>query len=189
VCFNDERVVRAIATSPIPVITGIGHQRDESLADLVADACAHTPTAAAELAVPALAQLSNAHRDRTARLQTTLDRRFHLERQGLQRLQQRLQTLSPDRLLQQESARLHLLRQQLIQVTRLRWQQEHWRTQIAHEKLTSLDPTAVLRRGYAVVRTESGTIVRSTAELGSGERLQIQFADGTAIVQIVAIET
>jgi exodeoxyribonuclease VII large subunit len=188
-CFNDERVIRAIATSPIPVITGIGHQRDESLADLVADACAHTPTASAELAVPALAQLSNAHRDRITQLQTTLDHRLHLEHLHLQQLQQRLQMLSPDRLLQQESARLNLLRQQLVQVTRSRWQQERWRTQLAREKLASLDPTAVLRRGYAVARTESGTIVRSTADLAGEERLQLQLADGTAIVQIVAIET
>ena len=53
-CFNDERVVRAIAECSIPIITGIGHQRDESLADLAADASVHTPTAAAEIVVPSL---------------------------------------------------------------------------------------------------------------------------------------
>ena len=63
-CFNDERVVRAVAECPIPVITGIGHQRDESLVDLVADQKVHTPTAAAELVVPAIAELYSQHQER-----------------------------------------------------------------------------------------------------------------------------
>ncbi len=63
-CFNDERVVRAIASSSIPVVTGIGHQRDESLADLVADVYAHTPTAAAEQVVPELSSFYVEHRER-----------------------------------------------------------------------------------------------------------------------------
>ncbi|MGB7378340.1 MAG: exodeoxyribonuclease VII large subunit, partial [Rivularia sp. (in: cyanobacteria)] len=65
-CFNDERVVRAIAECSIPIITGIGHQRDESLADLAADESVHTPTAAAEIVVPSLDDLYNQHCDRVA---------------------------------------------------------------------------------------------------------------------------
>ncbi|PSN12415.1 exodeoxyribonuclease VII large subunit, partial [filamentous cyanobacterium CCT1] len=86
-CFDDERVVRAVANCPIPVVTGIGHQRDESLADLAADVCAHTPTAAAIAAVPALADLIDAHHQRIALLKTLtaehlLDAQSHLHRLG-----------------------------------------------------------------------------------------------------------
>jgi exodeoxyribonuclease VII large subunit len=71
-CFDDEQVVRAVASCPIPVVTGIGHERDESLADLAADVCAHTPTAAALIAVPALADLMAAQADRGQRLNSLM---------------------------------------------------------------------------------------------------------------------
>jgi exodeoxyribonuclease VII large subunit len=75
-CFNDERVVRAISQSTIPVITGIGHQRDETLADLVADVNAHTPTAAAEMAVPSYEVLLIEHQQRKESLVASLKERL-----------------------------------------------------------------------------------------------------------------
>jgi exodeoxyribonuclease VII large subunit len=185
-CFNDERVVRAIVMSPIPVITGIGHERDESLADLAADACLHTPTAAAECAVPSLAGLYEAHRDRTTRLQAALDLCLQGEQRRVRHLQQRLQVVSPDRLLAKETQMLHLLRQQLVRVVQSRLQGETWRCQVLREKLNSLDPNAVLQRGYAIVRTESGAVVRSTADLEPDGVLQIQLADGQVRAKIIS---
>ncbi|QYO63234.1 exodeoxyribonuclease VII large subunit [Leptolyngbya sp. 7M] len=117
VCFNDERVVRAIATCPIPVVAGIGHQRDESLADLVADVCAHTPTAAAEQAVPLLADLYAEHRQRIAQLSQVVTEYLEDASEQLYRLKGRVHRLHLDRQIRQEAQAIAWKRQQLIQST------------------------------------------------------------------------
>ena len=101
-CFNDERVVMAVANCPIPVITGIGHQRDESLTDLVADLCVHTPTAAAETVVPALADLQIQHQQRITGLCTAVNSSLAAREQQLQGLKHRLRQLRLDRQVEQE---------------------------------------------------------------------------------------
>lgn len=185
-CFNDERVVRAIANCPIPVITGIGHQRDESLVDLVADVCAHTPTAAAEQAVPELDDLIADHQDRLWRLQQAGHRCLAPISQQLVRLRGRLHHLRPDRSIQQQQQVLHWLRQRLIQSSthRLHTAQQH--DELLQQKLATLDPSAVLQRGYALVRSERGG-VRSAAELTAGQRLTVYFAQGEASVVVETI--
>ncbi|MCY7390344.1 MAG: exodeoxyribonuclease VII large subunit [Leptolyngbyaceae cyanobacterium CAN_BIN12] len=183
-CFNDERVVRAIAECPIPIIAGIGHQRDESLADLVADCCAHTPTAAAEQAVPQLADLYAEHRERAAALNNALQYRLEVTRDRLQRVRTRLQQLKLDRKLAHEVQMLGWMRQRLIQRNGDQLQQATQHTQLLQQKLNILDPQAVLKRGYAVVRAANGDIVRSTDALVSGQELLIQLAKGQVTVTV-----
>ncbi len=186
-CFNDERVVRAIAECPIPIIAGIGHQRDESLADLAADCCAHTPTAAAEQAVPQLADLYAEHRQRTLTLSDALQYRLEVTRDRLQRVRTRLQQLKLDRKLAHEVQMLGWMRQQLIQRNGEQLQQATQHTQLLQQKLNTLDPQAVLKRGYAVVRSANGNIVRSTATLALGQDLLVQLAEGQATVTVKEI--
>ncbi len=176
-CFNQEIVVRAIATCPIPVITGIGHERDESLADLVADHCAHTPTAAAARSVPDLDELYDAHRDRVMWLQTMVQQRLRQEAELIEALQNRLARVKPDRLLLQEKQKLNWLKQSLIQQMRSRMTQAQAQQQLLQEKASSLDPAAVLQRGYAVLRAE-GAIVRDAADLTVGQTVEIQLGRG-----------
>jgi exodeoxyribonuclease VII large subunit len=184
-CFNDERVVRAVASCSIPVITGIGHQRDESLVDLVADACVHTPTAAAETVVPSLADLYIHHRQRLQRLHESVCEFTQENKSKLQGLRNRLRGLGLDRHLQQEMQQLHWQREKLIQVSLGRSHSAEKHLELLREKLASLDPKAVLQRGYAVVRGEHGEIVRSAAELAVGEDLLIQLAQGEVKVKVV----
>lgn len=186
-CFNDERVVRAIANCSIPVITGIGHQRDESLADLVADACAHTPTAAAEQVVPELANLYVEHQERVAALHEAMNYQFNTAQDRLQRLRSRLQRLPVKRQIQGEMQQMSRMRHQLAQVANYRLQMEAQRCLMLKEKLATLDPKAVLQRGYAVVRQENGAIVRSTAELVPGQELNLQLGAGQVKVEITEI--
>jgi exodeoxyribonuclease VII large subunit len=190
-CFNDERVVRAIATCPIPVIAGIGHQRDESLADLVADVCAHTPTAAAALAVPVLADLVAAHRDRQDNLLGTVLLRLRRERDRLGRVQQQLRPVLIQRQFAQESQYLQTLRQRLLTSGRQRLTQAQQHMAALNQTLDALDPKAVLQRGYAIVRQERKprtrkppAIVRSTTQVKPGDRLVIDVADGQIQVQV-----
>jgi exodeoxyribonuclease VII large subunit len=165
-CFNDERVVRAIAESPIPVITGIGHQRDESLADLVADVCAHTPTAAAQQAVPDLRDLLARHHERIQALQTAVADHLWVAQAQLQQQQQRLQQTTQQRLHQQER---HL--------------------QNLGQRLQNLDPQVVLRRGYAIVRAAepASPAIRNVAHLQPQQELTVQFAQGRIKVKVVEI--
>ena len=186
-CFNDERVVRAIANCSIPVVTGIGHQRDESLADLVADVCAHTPTAAAELAVPELAHLYAQHQQRQEALNEALTHVLKAQERRIQSLQQRLQRLPLDRQLRQEQKAIAQKRQQLLQCTSRRFSQASQHCQFLREKLATLDPESVLKRGYAVVRSTDGTIARSTANLIPGQELQIQLGEGEVNVKVTEI--
>ena len=186
-CFNDERVVRAICDCSIPVISGIGHQRDESLADLAADAYAHTPTAAAELAVPRLSDLQTDHEEHIVRLYVTLTRKLDRVQDQLQTQKLRLHRLDLDRQLERDKAAVQQLKQQLgrtVQRRLLAYQKHH---QLLQQKLIALDPTAVLRRGYAVVRTADQNIVRQVEDIEVGQTLKLQFSNGLAIVQVTEL--
>ena len=186
-CFDDERVVRAIADCAIPVLTGIGHQRDESLADLVADASAHTPTAAAELAVPELAHLYAEHQQRQRALQDVVTQVLQASHSRLQRLEDRLRRLPLDRQLRQEQKAIAQKRQQLIQATSRRLTQASRHGEFLRQKLATLDPERVLKRGYAVVRTSDGTIARSAEHLVPGQELQIQLGEGQVNVKVTEV--
>ncbi|PPT06001.1 Exodeoxyribonuclease VII large subunit [Geitlerinema sp. FC II] len=186
--FDDERVVRAIATCPIPVITGIGHQRDESLADLVADWCAHTPTAAAERVVPELAVLCDEHRDRQFRLNRAVVAQLQQARSQIQQYRQRLSLVPIRRQLQQERQHLERLDRQLRQAVRHRLQHARHYQQLLREKLAVLDPQAVLQRGYAVVRGSDGEILRSPSDTKIGRVLTLQLARGRVKVKVTKLD-
>ena len=176
-CFDDERVVMAIAQSPIPVITGIGHQRDESLADLVADVCAHTPTAAAEQAVPGLDDLYSEQVRYLQRVAGIMAARLQSAQQSVQQLQIRLQRLRLDRQLAQHRKDISWQRQQLINSLSSRLQAAQHQHQLLTEKLATLDPESVLRRGYALVKAK-GAIATTASELPVGTEIEVQLSKG-----------
>ncbi|MEM9161674.1 MAG: exodeoxyribonuclease VII large subunit [Cyanobacteria bacterium P01_F01_bin.4] len=186
-CFDDERVVRAIATSPIPVVTGIGHQRDESLADLTADVCAHTPTAAAEMIVVSLQDLQAAQAYWLQQLVQQVGDRLVDSHQTLRGLRSRLQQLRLDRLLTQEQTTLQWQRQQLIQSLTQRLQQAEHQHQLLQEKLATLDPAAVLKRGYALVRQESGAIATQANQLAIDDEISIQLGRGQVAARVIEV--
>jgi len=189
VCFNDERVVRAVADCSIPVITGIGHQRDESLADLVADRCAHTPTAAAEQVVPELVELYAQHQQRIAALNQVVNQQLETALLQTQSLRNRLRRLRLDQQIQSEMQSLSWRRQHLVRLTAQQFQQASQHCLLLRQKLATLDPQAVLKRGYAVVRQENGAIARSSTRLALGQELLIQLSQGRVKVKIIKVET
>ncbi|MBD2569414.1 exodeoxyribonuclease VII large subunit [Anabaena lutea] len=186
--FNDERVVMAVANCTIPVITGIGHQRDESLTDLVADVCVHTPTAAAEKVVPSLSELYTQHRQRVTSLQEAVSSSGEFAQKQLQEFKNRLCRLGLEKQVQQETLLLSWKRQKLLQVTRGKLQESSQHLEMLRQKLASIDPKAVLQRGYAVVRQENGAIARSASELTVGEDLLIQLGQGEVKVKVMEVE-
>ncbi len=186
-CFNDERVVRAIANCSIPVLTGIGHERDESLADLAADVSVHTPTAVAATAVPELSTLIAQHQERKRALCQGITQVLAKSRHRLDYLTERLQRVPLDRKLQVQKNAIAILRQELIKSTSRRLSQGHQECEFLRQKLATLDPNNVLKRGYAVVRGNDGTILRSVSGLVVGEELQVKLGEGEVMVKVVEI--
>jgi exodeoxyribonuclease VII large subunit len=152
--FSDERLVRAIAACPVPVISAVGHEQDTPLSDLVADARASTPTAAARLVVPDLAEL-------TARLERSRTALATGARRALERERRRL-----------DVSRDHLRRAPLLLVERRRAAVEH-----SAGRLRALSPRATLDRGYAIVRT-AGSIVRTSSEVATGTQVDVELGAG-----------
>ncbi|MEM7065246.1 MAG: exodeoxyribonuclease VII large subunit [Cyanobacteria bacterium P01_B01_bin.77] len=187
VCFDDERVVRAIATCPIPVITGIGHERDESLADLVADVCAHTPTAAAEQIIPALSDLRYFQAQLLQRLVQVTGTQLHQQRRDLQQLYVRLQRLQPYSYLEQAQQAQHWRKQRLLQLLHQQLQTRQHQHQLLSEKLSTLDPAAVLRRGYALVREASGDVVSEARQLSPGDKITVRLGQGQLEADVLSV--
>ncbi|MGD1937458.1 MAG: exodeoxyribonuclease VII large subunit [Cyanophyceae cyanobacterium] len=184
-CFNDEGLVRSLANCPVPILTGIGHQRDQSLADWVADAAAHTPTAAAELVVPALDDWIEDHQERRRSLLYTWAIRVEQERQALERQRQRLDQLRPDRKIKQERQRWQWLRSRLIRAIETRQEIAEQGHNALQKQLEALNPGNVLQRGFAVVRDGDGAIVRDGDAVQPGDVLEIQLRSGSIQVQVI----
>jgi len=176
--FNDERVVRAVTESAVPIITGVGHETDFTLADFAADLRAPTPTAAAELATPITvldlqANLAEIGRVLVSRTAAILQR----QRESATWLDSRLRLASPVRRLQTE-------RQRLDELTRRGNAAQAHRLELAAEKLGGLEsrllalsPLAVLGRGYAVV-TINKKVVFSKSQVREGDSLKVRVRDG-----------
>jgi exodeoxyribonuclease VII large subunit len=186
-CFNDERVVRAIALAKIPIVAGIGHERDASLADWVADVHVHTPTAAAEHTVPSLQTLWLAHHERRGWLRSAVVNQMVTQTQLLSSFGHRLQRVSLPAQLGQQFQRLHWLRQRLVQAVQHQQQHVLQQTQLLDQKLQALDPQAVLNRGYAVVWQSNGQVVRHAGDLEPGEQVTVRLGTGQIQAQVTEI--
>jgi len=206
--FNDERVVRAVAASALPVICGVGHETDFSLADLAADLRAPTPTAAAELATPSRSSCLDALDALARTLRRRLEQRLDAAAQRLDRVALRL--ARPSDSLTRQRRRLALLAQrwgqvlprlQGLQAQTLRHQQQRLvrmlpqqlerqarRLDTLAQRLAALDPHRVLARGYAWLDDGQGRALSSVRQLQLGAAVHAVLADGQAELQVLALK-
>ena len=176
--FNEEVVARAIHASAIPVISGVGHERDVTIADLVADVRAPTPTAAAEMAVPNLVSLGAQVAYLKESAWTALSRQLHQQSQGVATLMQRIGRSGPD---------VNLWRRSVDDLTQDAWDALNQRLLLGRAELSglesrvrALDPAAVLARGYAIVeKGRSQEAITSASQVSDGDPLRITLSDGT----------
>ncbi len=163
--FDGEALALAIAAFPLPVVSGIGHEDDTTIADLVADHRAATPTAALVALLPDRRQARPALQQLRRHLGQLLRLRLQGEHQQLGRLQERLGQLHPRGLLERR-------REDLERTRRL---------------LLALSPQHVLERGFSLVHTATGRLIRSASELHPGDRLELTLADGRVDGQVVSV--
>ena len=177
--FNDESVARAIAASRIPVICGVGHETDFSLADFAADERAPTPSAAAEMVVPDQTELRGQVAGLSTALVATLRGMIDQGHWRLSEQVQRLRLLSPGVQLTQARQRVDDLLGRAEAAMRYDLAVRRERLLGTTGRLAGVGPLATLGRGYAVVRhRQTDTVVRSVAQVSPGDALDIRVADG-----------
>ena len=160
-CFDEYELASCIAQFPLPVVTGIGHQRDISVADMVAFESVKTPTATAEYFIAFMQRAADRLNRLSVRLNASGDRRIMLQKERIRMLQFRLVNAAGKYVAMQNS-----------------------RLALIDKTISVHSPEDIFRKGYALVRKE-GRIVRDASVLSAGDIIQTQFAEGTAKSQVI----
>jgi exodeoxyribonuclease VII large subunit len=176
--FNDEGVARAIAASLAPVISGVGHETDFTIADFVSDLRAPTPTAAAELATPNKEDLFVSLNELIVRLGHAVQSALDSQRWELNRIENRLAMRSPQTRIRSDRQRLDELSYRISIALAHRLQLQQAQLSGTTKRLASLNPTTILQRGYAMVTLPDGQVVKSVNQVKSGDGLNIRVSDG-----------
>ncbi|MCB0879068.1 MAG: exodeoxyribonuclease VII large subunit [Thermoleophilia bacterium] len=208
--FSDERLCRAIAACPKPVVSAIGHEKDSPISDNVADLRVSTPTAAARTVVPDYAELTG----RLTRAQQSMRRRgsdhVRLRGERIAMLRARLADRSPARFVEERRRWIEAVRDRaratmdqrievartaidrdrrdLRRVLRVRLDERGARLTAAVGRLRALSPTAVVERGYAIVRGADGRVVQGVGDVAAGDQVQVAVAHGTLHATVDEVE-
>jgi exodeoxyribonuclease VII large subunit len=179
--FNDEALARCISESPIPIVSGVGHETDFTIADFVADLRAPTPTGAAELVTPdrdvLLQDLATLSQKMSMRMTQRVDR----EAQRLDQLSLRLSHAIPNPERMREKVQQLQARMNQAWVSQLGMYKQTHKARINHLEL--LNPQRTLERGYAVLMTQDGQAIRNPKQAVVGEVFELRVAEGQAEVQ------
>jgi exodeoxyribonuclease VII large subunit len=184
--FNDENVARAIAASAAPVITGVGHETDFTIADFTADLRAPTPTAAAELATPDRQELLPLLADRGQRLERSLLVELDARRTALAALKTSLGLHSPRNTIRNDRQRVDELSRRLSATILHSITLQQAQLAGIEQRLTALNPMAVLDRGYALVTQPDGGLVTSAVQVNIGDALRLRLKDGSLSARVEA---
>ena len=177
--FNDEGVARAIAACPHPVISAVGHETDFTIADLVADLRAPTPSGAAELSVPEIDELRNRIKLCTDNLSALFSRLCARKRAQIDRLSFHPVLRHPARLILARRQQVDEGKEELIRRMQVALQEQRKNLQQKMEQLDIISPLAVLKRGYSICyRDADGKLVREAAEVARGDVLRINLHRG-----------
>lgn len=186
--YNDELLVRTVAASRIPVITGIGHETDFTLCDFAADLRAPTPSAAAELAVPDADELCQITDGFIFRAENAVNKYFDEKDMELLNLNIRLSALDPKKKLEKQIDELAALNSRLNSAIKLNIEEKTSQLKVLSEKLKLLNPFEMLKKGFIPVY-RSGKRVMAASELSKGDELHLGFADGNAVCDVKEIKS
>ena len=189
-CFNEEVVARAIFASKIPVISAVGHEVDFSIADLVADLRAPTPSAAAEMAVPDAGEMSGYLQDAKNRMRFTLENRIQRHRERIDWAKRSRAFSRPMDMLREYSQRLDEQRRRMESAEISKIERLADRIQSFRNSLNALNPMGVLKRGYSIVRQQpDDKVISDAGDLSKGDKVTLTFHRGTASGKIERAES
>ena len=184
--FSDERLVRAVATCAVPIVSAVGHEQDTPLCDLAADVRASTPTMAGKLVVPELSQLSGRLDRARESLARSAKRTLERDTRTLERSAERLRA-APRRVLERQSERVERAHDRLMQAPALAVERKRAALESTAGRLSVLSPLKTLQRGYAIVRTDS-KIVTTSSDVTPGKRVGVRVASGSFAARVEDIE-
>ncbi len=182
--FNDELLARTIVASQIPIVTGVGHETDFTIADFVADQRAPTPSAAAELVTPDIENLAQILLDARYRLQEGIRTHSDEAHTLLEDRRWRLQQQSPQKQIDNRRQQVDEVQTTLDRLIQHRLSIHQERLSKAQARLKALGPKATLARGYAIVQKE-GQLIRRVSEMAVGDRVEVMVADGAVETEII----
>ncbi len=182
-CFDSYNLAFNIANFPLPVITGIGHERDDTVADVVAHTKVKTPTAAAEFIINRVFDTASELENLTRRMSDAIIGRMNTENVRIERLSQKLPSLFAVLRARQEQLLETVWIRSVNGVRNLLTSQTH-KLEILDKTLAAADPAVILKRGYSLTRA-GGRVVKCASDLKKGDRLTTVFADGSVESEII----
>jgi exodeoxyribonuclease VII large subunit len=185
--FNEEAVARAIYDSVLPIISGIGHEVDFTIADFVADKRAPTPSAAAEIVTPDqhdLLQIIHRHYQHLLR---QFQRKLSSYKQQMVWLERHLLQQHPKRRMMEQTQRLDLYEMSLLNLIHKQTAKLQMALANAAAKLDTLSPLATLKRGYAIATDEAGLVLRDTQEVKIGNEIHVRLLKGTLACKVASL--
>lgn len=186
-CFDSYNLAFNVANFPLPVITGIGHERDETVIDLVAHTKVKTPTAAAQLLVAKVLEQATIVDELSQRLVSGVQRSMEAEHRRIDLLMQKIPSLFSVLKLRQEQKMERLYERASVSLERFFTAQKH-KFELYERSLRAASPELILKRGYSLT-TIDGHAVRSVAQIRAGQKITTRFADGCAESNIIDIQT
>lgn len=184
--FNTEEVARAIAVSGIPVISAVGHETDVTIADMVADLRAPTPSAAAELAVPVWLELKSDLKQLEDRLHGTMNSQLQWKRQRLDSLKTIGPLSNPFWRIDQNRQRLDSLSERVEQGMTRFVSDKNGILKLLTAKLDLLSPLAILGRGYSLTYGPKGNVLRKSDDINVGQQVQVRLQQGVLTCAVLA---
>ncbi|MBD8477977.1 exodeoxyribonuclease VII large subunit [Microbacterium sp. CFBP 8794] len=181
--FSDERLVRAVASASTPIVSAIGHENDRPLLDDVADVRASTPTDAAKRVVPDVAEQRAIVAQLRARLTGRLTQRVLHDIAQLEQIRSRPALRTPHSMLTSRAQELWMLSNRGRDIVDRRLESERRRTRELSAGLRALSPLATLARGYAIVQSDGGSVVRDARDAPAGAALKITVEQGTLVAR------
>ncbi len=186
--FNEEIVARAVAASPIPVISAVGHETDFTICDFVADLRAPTPSAAAELAVPDQMRLASTVETLYGRLLTAARTRIQTCDQQLRRLAEKRCLSQPQYFVEEQMLRLDYVTRRFAAAASRQIGDEQRRVTAMASKLDALSPLKVLGRGYAIPYRADGQTLASVKQTAVDDKISLQISDGIVDCRVTNIQ-